>query len=204
MDENYDRPPFLKSFNLCWISWKLGFEIILLWKIITHYSSSVIYVCSSYFLPLKFSSWVKIEELSQVDWLRLVLPNLHYLTIAVLFAVSATAFYKAQPVIEFMCEVLDLQDMQEQRRPLADSQRVKFTKEIKGEPNDRLAGIWPHTSSSSQFVKCIFVIIYAQNFTSYTDEKISLNFLLQPMNDELSLFENRFESRDNALWSDEA
>ena len=45
---------------------------------------------------------------------------------------SATAFYKAQPVIEFMCEVLDIRDVQEQRRPLTDSQRVKFTKEIKG------------------------------------------------------------------------
>ena len=51
-----------------------------------------------------------------------------------LHLVSATAFYKAQPVIEFMCEVLDLRirDIQEQRRPLTDSQRVKFTKEIKG------------------------------------------------------------------------
>jgi eukaryotic translation initiation factor 2C len=46
--------------------------------------------------------------------------------------VSATAFYKAQPVIEFMCEVLDIRDINEQRRPLTDSQRVKFTKEIKG------------------------------------------------------------------------
>ena len=46
--------------------------------------------------------------------------------------VSATAFYKAQPVIEFMCEVLDIRDVNEQRKPLTDSQRVKFTKEIKG------------------------------------------------------------------------
>ncbi|XP_053382229.1 protein argonaute-2-like isoform X1 [Mercenaria mercenaria] len=46
--------------------------------------------------------------------------------------VSATAFYKAQPVIEFMCEVLDMKDMSEQKRPLTDSQRVKFTKEIRG------------------------------------------------------------------------
>lgn len=49
-----------------------------------------------------------------------------------LFLVSATAFYKAQPVIEFMCEVLDIRDINEQRKPLTDSQRVKFTKEIKG------------------------------------------------------------------------
>lgn len=44
--------------------------------------------------------------------------------------VSATAFYKAQPVIDFMCEVLDIRDIAEQRKPLTDSQRVKFTKEI--------------------------------------------------------------------------
>lgn len=46
--------------------------------------------------------------------------------------VSATAFYKAQPVIQFMCEVLDIHNIDEQPRPLADSHRVKFTKEIKG------------------------------------------------------------------------
>jgi len=50
------------------------------------------------------------------------------------YVVSATAFYKAQPVIEFLCEVLDFSDMHElQKRPLADSLRVKFTKEIKGD-----------------------------------------------------------------------
>lgn len=47
-------------------------------------------------------------------------------------AVSATAFYKAQPVIEFMCEVLDIRNIDEQPKPLTDSQRVRFTKEIKG------------------------------------------------------------------------
>ncbi|KAG1714628.1 Protein argonaute-2 [Nymphon striatum] len=46
--------------------------------------------------------------------------------------VSATAFYKSQPVIDFMCEVLDIRDIAEQRKPLTDSQRVKFTKEIRG------------------------------------------------------------------------
>lgn len=46
--------------------------------------------------------------------------------------VSATAFYKAQPIIDFLVETLDLQSIAEQRRPLTDSQRVKFTKEIKG------------------------------------------------------------------------
>ncbi|KAL5236624.1 hypothetical protein ACI65C_004034 [Semiaphis heraclei] len=46
--------------------------------------------------------------------------------------VSATAFYKAQSVIEFMCEVLDIKDIDEQKTRLLDSQRVKFAKEIKG------------------------------------------------------------------------
>lgn len=54
----------------------------------------------------------------------------HFLKFVLL--VSATAFYKAQPVIEFMCEVLDFKSIDEQQKPLTDSQRVKFTKEIKG------------------------------------------------------------------------
>lgn len=56
-----------------------------------------------------------------------------FLTLFLLFLVSATAFYKAQPVIQFMCEVLDIHNIDEQPRPLTDSHRVKFTKEIKGE-----------------------------------------------------------------------
>ena len=47
-------------------------------------------------------------------------------------SVSATAFYKHQPVLEFLCEVLELGNIEDQRRPLSDSQRVKFAKEIKG------------------------------------------------------------------------
>ena len=47
-------------------------------------------------------------------------------------AVSATAFYKQQPVLDFLCEILELGCIEEQRRPLSDSQRVKFAKEIKG------------------------------------------------------------------------
>jgi len=46
--------------------------------------------------------------------------------------VSATAFYKAQAAIDFMCEVLDIRDINDQKRPLTDSMRVKFTKEIRG------------------------------------------------------------------------
>ena len=47
-------------------------------------------------------------------------------------AVSATAFYKQQPVLDLLCEILELGCIEEQRRPLSDSQRVKFAKEIKG------------------------------------------------------------------------
>lgn len=53
--------------------------------------------------------------------------------------VSATAFYRAQPIIEFMCEVLDIQNINEQTKPLTDSQRVKFTKEIRGESLEQTA-----------------------------------------------------------------
>lgn len=66
---------------------------------------------------------------------------------------SATAFYKAQPVIEFMCEVLDIRNIDEQPKPLTDSQRVRFTKEIKGKaPRERWGprpqlGAAPDTSS---------------------------------------------------------
>ncbi|XP_027205239.1 protein argonaute-1 [Dermatophagoides pteronyssinus] len=45
--------------------------------------------------------------------------------------VSATAFYKAQPVVDFLMEVLDYRD-DHIRKALSDSMRVKFTKEIKG------------------------------------------------------------------------
>ena len=46
--------------------------------------------------------------------------------------VSATAFYKHQSVLDFLAEVLDLQSINDQTRPLSDSQRVKFSREIKG------------------------------------------------------------------------
>lgn len=59
--------------------------------------------------------------------------RLKWLLSLLYLAVSATAFYKAQPVIQFMCEVLDIHNIDEQPRPLTDSHRVKFTKEIKGE-----------------------------------------------------------------------
>lgn len=59
--------------------------------------------------------------------------------------VSATAFYKAQPVIEFMCEVLDIRNIDEQPKPLTDSQRVRFTKEIKGRAPGEHWDLFPDT-----------------------------------------------------------
>ena len=50
-----------------------------------------------------------------------------------LTVVSATAFYKCQPVVEFMCEVLRRQEQDLQKtKPLSDAERLKFTREIKG------------------------------------------------------------------------
>ncbi|KRX65228.1 Protein argonaute-2 [Trichinella sp. T9] len=46
--------------------------------------------------------------------------------------VSATAFYKSMPVVDFLSEVLDAPHIPENRRPLSDAQRIKFTKEVKG------------------------------------------------------------------------
>ena len=47
---------------------------------------------------------------------------------------SATAFYKCQPVVEFMCEVLrkQQQELHQHRLALSDAERLKFTREIKG------------------------------------------------------------------------
>lgn len=82
------------------------------------------------------------------------------------FLVSATAFYKAQPVIQFMCEVLDIHNIDEQPRPLTDSHRVKFTKEIKGE----LISIWNNLTikfiSMTNLLKIFLIIIYSCNITS--------------------------------------
>lgn len=46
--------------------------------------------------------------------------------------VSATAFYKSQSAVDFMCEIFEIRDPAEQRKPLTDSQRVRFSKDIKG------------------------------------------------------------------------
>lgn len=63
---------------------------------------------------------------------KLLFSNFELIVALCLPLVSATAFYKAQPVIEFMCEVLDIRNIDEQPKTLTDSQRVRFTKEIKG------------------------------------------------------------------------
>ena len=50
-----------------------------------------------------------------------------------LIKVSATAFYKCQPVVEFMCEVLHRQEQDLQKmKPLFEAKILKFTQEIKG------------------------------------------------------------------------
>ena len=48
-------------------------------------------------------------------------------------AVSNTAFYKEGPVIDFLCEVLEIRDRDHfLRESLRDRDRVRFAKEIKG------------------------------------------------------------------------
>ena len=64
-------------------------------------------------------------------YLKSLLKTILY--IYIFFAVSATAFYKCQAVVEFMCEVLrkPQQELQ-QGKPLSDSETVKLSREIKG------------------------------------------------------------------------
>ena len=47
--------------------------------------------------------------------------------------VSATAFYKSQPVLEFINEIMERRGFVEGRRELSDAERVKLSKEIKGQ-----------------------------------------------------------------------
>lgn len=81
--------------------------------------------------PSQWKMMLNIDGKRKKDYWFIRLLWLYWTTF-ICILVSATAFYKAQPVIEFMCEVLDIRDINEQRKPLTDSQRVKFTKEIKG------------------------------------------------------------------------
>ena len=47
--------------------------------------------------------------------------------------ISSTTFYKSQPVTDFLNEVLDKIDINENKRPLGDHERIRFSKEVKGE-----------------------------------------------------------------------
>ena len=46
--------------------------------------------------------------------------------------VSATAIYKAQPVIDFTAELLDIRHLYGDRVQLNDTQRTRFAKELEG------------------------------------------------------------------------
>ena len=47
--------------------------------------------------------------------------------------VSATAFYKSQPVLEFINDIMEKRGFVEARKELSDFERVKLSKEIKGQ-----------------------------------------------------------------------
>lgn len=81
----------------------------------------IVFYCSHFSVYLHSICYTLVLEISNGLFVHSVPP-----------LVSATAFYKAQPVIEFMCEVLDIRNIDEQPKTLTDSQRVRFTKEIKG------------------------------------------------------------------------
>lgn len=81
-----------------------------------------------------------------------------------------------------MCEVLDFKSIEEQQKPLTDSQRVKFTKEIKG----RVSVLFNFLFFCGQL---IFVSVY---MTHYLASQI-LN----------AIPSSRPESGDHTLWTDE-
>lgn len=70
-------------------------------------------------------------------WCLISMVSLNFMTQATkwwfCWTVSATAFYKSQSCIQFLCDVLEIrpEDLR-YMRALSDSQRVKFTKEIRG------------------------------------------------------------------------
>ena len=78
-------------------------------------------------------NWVQ-NDYESFMLLKVITKDHHiYIYILYIFPVSATAFYKCQPVVEFMCEVLrkPQQELQ-QGKPLSDSEIVKLSREIKG------------------------------------------------------------------------
>lgn len=99
--------------------------------------------------------------------------------------VSATAFYKAQPVIEFMCEVLDIRNIDEQPKTLTDSQRVRFTKEIKG---GLLLSGSVHSKNTMKTPQCHPKLILDLQYEAEDDRKISNWFC-----DCGALFKNMFK-----------
>lgn len=101
------------------LSYKFTLLLLFLWA-----------VCNTHLaVKKKWQSLLKVTDFNK----NLFFGTFFWLISALcLPLVSATAFYKAQPVIEFMCEVLDIRNIDEQPKTLTDSQRVRFTKEIKG------------------------------------------------------------------------
>ncbi|KAL7980537.1 hypothetical protein Chor_001691 [Crotalus horridus] len=116
---------------------------------------------------------VPLESVQALDvaMRHLASMRLRMLLICILegFRVSATAFYKAQPVIEFMCEVLDIRNIDEQPKPLTDSQRVRFTKEIKGLKVEvthcgQMKRKFPLQLESGQTVECTVAQYFKQKY----------------------------------------
>ena len=46
--------------------------------------------------------------------------------------ICLTAFYKPQPIVDYLCEVLDKDFKVKEKRELFDYERLKFAKEVKG------------------------------------------------------------------------
>ena len=79
--------------------------------------------------------FLQTERTEFVTSLRIFIQMLLYalFSLSNFLTVSATAFYKCQPVVEFLCEVLRKSQQDLQRgKLLTDAERMKLSREIKG------------------------------------------------------------------------
>ena len=60
--------------------------------------------------------------------------------------ICLSAFYKPQPIVDYLCEVLDKDFKARERRELFDYERLKFAKEVKGKGSFEYNG-WIYTSN---------------------------------------------------------
>lgn len=90
------------------------------------------------------------------------------------FSVAATAFYKEEPVIDFMKEVLSREREFDIRRPLKDFVRRKFAKEIKGQYYNHMKYCLLNTVHVALF-SCTHTKVNALHCSYFTKQHTCMN-----------------------------